>query len=146
MNWRSISWALMLMFAALLLAHFVLVFSALLLPLDWQLPVLITAIGFAVVAIVLGLAARLIDCCFGEESIWDLLESMAVMGLVIGPAAVLEKTHDFNWWLTAGATAAVVMPLWWLSLKARGRPKRAERSHPRLSQSTLGSTRTGRSK
>ena len=123
-NWRSISWALMLVFAALLLAHFVLVFSSLLLPLDWQNPVLMTAIGLVFLALVSGSAALWIDYRYGDKTVspMDLLESMAVMGLVIAPAAVLEKTHGFNWWLIAGATAAVVMPLWWLSLKARERP------------------------
>jgi hypothetical protein len=83
----------------------------------------LTAIGLIFMALILGYITMWIDYRSGADPTGpkDFLEVMAVMALVFSSATALEKTHGFNWWLTASAVAAIVIPLWWLYLNARKR-------------------------
>jgi hypothetical protein len=112
---RSIDWpwALTNLCLALFLAHFLLIMGAgLLLPVDWLHAATVTSIGAAFLAIVSFLAVIWLD--YRSRAGWRPLRDVFLVGLlVIGTAEVLETTYRFDWWLTAGATAAMVAPLWW---------------------------------
>lgn len=92
-------------------------------PMDWHMPLLLTAMVCVVVACILSVIAMWIDYRSGADRTGprDALEVMIVVLMIGWPAIYVEKNHGFSWWLSAAGIALIVLPAWLLYLRARRR-------------------------
>jgi hypothetical protein len=125
MTARSVDWPWVLTNLCLyfLLAHFLLIIGAGLLFPDWSHIAGVTALMLAFLAVVLFFIVIWLDYRLraGRAGPRSLLGVLVVGLVVIAAAEILEKTCGFNWWLTATATATLVVPIRWLYLRRANR-------------------------